>query len=32
LQLPHPVTGETLEVTSELPDDLAAALERARRA
>jgi 23S rRNA pseudouridine1911/1915/1917 synthase len=32
LQLPHPISGETLEVTSELPDDLAAALERARRA
>jgi len=32
LALPHPVTGETLEVESELPDDLVAALERARRA
>ena len=32
LQLPHPVSGETLEVTSDLPEDLAAALERARRA
>ena len=31
LALPHPVTGETLEVTSELPDDLIAALDRAAR-
>jgi 23S rRNA pseudouridine1911/1915/1917 synthase len=31
LRLPHPVTGEDLEVSSELPDDLVAALDRARR-
>jgi 23S rRNA pseudouridine1911/1915/1917 synthase len=27
----HPITGEPIELTSELPPDLAAALERARR-
>jgi len=32
LTLPHPVTGEELEVSSDLPDDLVAALDRARRA
>jgi 23S rRNA pseudouridine1911/1915/1917 synthase len=31
LVLPHPRTGETLEVRSELPADLATALDRARR-
>ncbi len=31
LVLPHPRTGEELDVRSELPDDLLAALERARR-
>jgi 23S rRNA pseudouridine1911/1915/1917 synthase len=30
LAFPHPRTGETVDVTSPLPDDLAAALERAR--
>jgi 23S rRNA pseudouridine1911/1915/1917 synthase len=30
LAFPHPVTGERVEVTSELPGDLAAALEQAR--
>jgi 23S rRNA pseudouridine1911/1915/1917 synthase len=30
LGFPHPITGEALEVESPLPDDLAAALERAR--
>ena len=29
LAFPHPVTGEPVDVTSPLPDDLAAALERA---
>ena len=29
LAFPHPVTGEAVDVTSPLPDDLAAALERA---
>jgi 23S rRNA pseudouridine1911/1915/1917 synthase len=32
LKLPHPVTGEELEVESGLPDDLVAALAHARRA
>lgn len=32
LSLVHPITGEPLEVTSELPPDLAAALDRARGA
>ena len=32
LRFAHPVTGETIEVDSPLPDDLAAALERARAA
>ena len=32
LEFSHPVTGERLEVESPLPDDLAAALERARGA
>jgi 23S rRNA pseudouridine1911/1915/1917 synthase len=32
LGLAHPVTGERLELTSDLPDDLKAALERARAA
>jgi 23S rRNA pseudouridine1911/1915/1917 synthase len=31
LALPHPITGEPLEVRSPLPPDLAAALERAER-
>jgi 23S rRNA pseudouridine1911/1915/1917 synthase len=31
LALPHPITGEPLEVRSPLPADLAAALERAER-
>jgi 23S rRNA pseudouridine1911/1915/1917 synthase len=30
LRFPHPVTGEAIEVVSELPPDLAEALERAR--
>jgi 23S rRNA pseudouridine1911/1915/1917 synthase len=30
LAFPHPITGERIEVVSPLPDDLAAALERAR--
>jgi len=30
LRFPHPVTGEEVAVTSELPDDLRVALERAR--
>jgi 23S rRNA pseudouridine1911/1915/1917 synthase len=30
LRFAHPVTGARLEVESPLPDDLAAALERAR--
>jgi 23S rRNA pseudouridine1911/1915/1917 synthase len=32
LAFPHPQTGEPVEVESPLPDDLRAALERARRA
>ncbi|HZQ63689.1 MAG TPA: RluA family pseudouridine synthase [Gaiellaceae bacterium] len=32
LAFPHPVTGAPVDVTSPLPDDLAAALERARLA
>jgi 23S rRNA pseudouridine1911/1915/1917 synthase len=32
LAFPHPLTGEPVEVESPLPDDLRAALERARRA
>jgi 23S rRNA pseudouridine1911/1915/1917 synthase len=32
LAFPHPVTGERIELVSSLPDDLAAALERARAA
>jgi 23S rRNA pseudouridine1911/1915/1917 synthase len=31
LAFPHPETGERIEVESPLPDDLRAALERARR-
>jgi 23S rRNA pseudouridine1911/1915/1917 synthase len=31
LAFPHPVTGDRVETESPLPDDLAAALERARR-
>ena len=31
LAFPHPVTGEPIDVRSPLPDDLAAALERAER-
>jgi 23S rRNA pseudouridine1911/1915/1917 synthase len=31
LQLAHPVTGEPIEVSSELPEDLRLALERAQR-
>jgi 23S rRNA pseudouridine1911/1915/1917 synthase len=31
LEFEHPVTGERLDVRSELPEDLRAALERARR-
>jgi 23S rRNA pseudouridine1911/1915/1917 synthase len=31
LAFPHPITGEPLEVRSPLPEDLAAALERAER-
>jgi len=30
LRFPHPITGEEVSVTSELPDDLETALERAR--
>ena len=30
LAFPHPMTGERIEVVSPLPDDLAAAIERAR--
>ena len=30
LAFPHPFTGDELEVTSPLPDELAVALERAR--
>ena len=30
LRFPHPITGEEVAVTSELPDDLRVALERAR--
>jgi 23S rRNA pseudouridine1911/1915/1917 synthase len=30
LAFPHPVSGERVETESPLPDDLAAALERAR--
>jgi len=32
LAFPHPITGERVETESPLPDDLAAALERARHA
>jgi hypothetical protein len=30
LRFPHPVSGEEVAVTSELPDDLRVGLERAR--